>query len=51
MDANKSDKQEKKYQIIRPVRDACYYSCSMINTTNLLLCLLIIILLVCLFKE
>ena len=42
----KENKESKKYQIIRPVRDACYYSCSLINTTNLLLCILIIILLI-----
>jgi hypothetical protein len=47
----KENKEVKKYEIIRSVRDGCYYSCSLINTTNLLLCILIIILLIYIFKK
>ena len=47
---NQENHQKKEYRFIRPIRDACYYSCSMLNTTNILLCILIIILLIFMFK-
>ncbi len=36
---------------LRPVKDVCYYSCSLINITNVLLCILIILLLYSLISK
>ena len=36
---------------LTPIKDDCYYSCSLINITNVLLCILIILLLYSLISK
>jgi hypothetical protein len=51
MDENNKDNQYPTVISLKPVKDLCYYTCTKLNFTNMLLLVLIILLIYLIFNK